>query len=286
TSVYEQRAPEVVFHSATGGAYTVTIENHSGHRTNLYSIAAVRIPSEKKYADHDPTFRSDTSYETTWTVETRKRLVREEIVRDTSWRIEYDSTLIGVDTISEDLLDEEKYIPAGSSDNVSFDVPSDVDRWAYWVGAKEAYSAMKQLLGGTARVASVAFTGPLAAFAAGAISDLTASTSTNTDIGYTLSRWDGTTWVRFVVGGRVKQSFRRMDVAGSFSIELDNSYSVLTGKTVHVQVSAIKFRKNYSVQARNVPTVTTRKVPVYEDFNVNVPHVKLVETPRLPWSRR
>jgi hypothetical protein len=45
TSVYGQNSPELVYCSSGGGAYTVSIENHSGHRTNLYSVSAERIPT-------------------------------------------------------------------------------------------------------------------------------------------------------------------------------------------------------------------------------------------------
>ncbi|MBM3330782.1 hypothetical protein FJY68_02885 [candidate division WOR-3 bacterium] len=66
TSVYEQCKPEILYYTDKGGAFTLSIENHSGHRTNLYFITAARIPAQKKYAEFDASFRADTSYETTW----------------------------------------------------------------------------------------------------------------------------------------------------------------------------------------------------------------------------
>jgi hypothetical protein len=69
TSVYEQYRPEILYYTDKGGAFTLSIENHSGHRTNLYSITGARIPTQKEYAKLDASFRADTSHETTWVEE-------------------------------------------------------------------------------------------------------------------------------------------------------------------------------------------------------------------------
>jgi hypothetical protein len=69
TSVYEQYRPEILYYTDKGGAFTLFVENHSGHRTNLYSVTAARIPTQKEYAKLDASFRADTSHETTWVEE-------------------------------------------------------------------------------------------------------------------------------------------------------------------------------------------------------------------------
>lgn len=287
-SVWEQVSPSLSCVSERGGAYTLTVENHSGHRTNLYSVRAARVPVSKRYVGFVPEFVADTAFDTTWTTEVRQRLLREEITKDTTWEENAESTLVSVDTLTDDVLDEVKHVPSQSTELVQFEIPSDAERWAYWVGVEEAYSALKRLLGPAAQAAGYALGGPVAAYAAGAISDLAGQSNTsNIDVGYTLDQMNDYGYTRIVNGGRVKASYRKMPCSGyrHYSFHLDNSYSVLTPKSVHVKVVSVKTVKNYSVEVSNLPVVTTRKVPIYQDYEVKVPHVTYRVTPVQTWLK-
>jgi hypothetical protein len=283
TSAWEQNRPQLSLSSAQGGALTLTVANHSGHRANVYAVKAWRTPTAKKYVGFQPTFEADTTAETTWTKQTKQRLIREDILHDTTWETVHDSTLLSVDTITEDVLDEAKHIPAGATDITSFGIPADAVKWAYWVGVEEAYSAMKQLLGAAAKAAGFAVEGPVAAFAVGKLADLSTGTSSNSDIGCTLNQSIYGSWSPIVLAGRVKDSYRRRDGSGSYCFGFDNSYSILTDKTVHVKVVAVKVSPSYSVSTRNEPRVKIKKVPIYQDYDVNVPSIDIQVQPKKTW---
>jgi hypothetical protein len=295
TSVFEQYRPELVYYSENGGAYTLTIENHSGHRTNLYSLTATRVPTQKKHAKFDASFRADTSYETTWTTEDRQRLVRTDTVRDTTWITQPDSVLVSIDTTTESVFDEVRKVPSllGPGDPftfVDFVLPDNTYRWAYWVGVEEAYSVMKQVFGAVLKTAGTALTltDPVAAFAVGKLDDIMTGKSGSVDINYQLLGLKNGKLDTIVLGGRIREASRRMSSVGEkqFAFVLDNMYSKATAKDVHVKVVAVLLNKTYRYIETRIPTVKTRSVPLYEPYEERVPEVMETVTPRTPWKAR
>ena len=60
----------------------------------------------------------------------------------------------------------------------------------------------------------------------------------------------------------------------SYLLKLDNTYSILTSKNVHVEVVSVELDDVYNEYESQYPEVNRRSNPIYEPYDVQVPVVK------------
>ena len=301
TSAYQQHKPEVVYYSDKGGAFTLSIENHSGHRTNLYSLAATRTPTKKGYESFDVSFKADTSYETTWVDEPVY-----STAKDTSYvRREWTDTLYDeeprdlksstttLDAVANLLGSYESevnfYLPENSTGKVGFALFTDAERLRQvqeesrrkWQEARAVSSVM----------AAVDPSGVSAALgiAMGLIS--------------AVSNSGGGTFTYYVVDseGRsyydAKQVFRYYDYGQNVSnalfplnlqpgkmyyLKLHNP-STFNKAVVAYQIATTVREPRFENHSETVPVVKKRQV---QTGTRRVPRVESNVTPHLPWNPR
>ncbi len=267
-----------------GGPFTLILRNNSGHRQKYVNLLISRVPASAKYASFNTTFRTDSLYDTTWTMEKRQRLLRTETIHETTWVVKNESRLVRVDTTTREIVDATKHIPAGSADQVYVDIPTGTSSWTYWLGAEEAYSFLKDAMKASFKLGGALAADPVLAVALGAASEFAnVDASTNIDIAYHLDAYRFGSWTTVIPGGRIKGEGRTMQpdwLANKYCINLDNTYSIMTAKNVHVRAVALQctdVRESYQTQ---LPQVKVLSNPIYEPYDERVPVVKMRVIPR------
>ena len=292
TSAYEQYRPKVVYYSDKGGAFTLSIENHSGHRTNLYSVTAARTPTEKKYASFDASFKADTAHETTWVDEPVYKTVK-----DTSYELhKWTDTLYdekpadlknGSTTLYRGILGSNRsevtfYLPDNSTGKVGFALFTDLDR------LRRLQAEAQEKSKGLAQVAG-AIPNPYAV-AAGVVLGILGPVTNSGDGAFNFYLVDEENRGYY----NAKQSFRSFEKGESVSdllftrilatgrmyyVELVNT-SFLDKTLVAYQIATTVREPRFENHSETVPVVRVRKV---QTGTRRVPRVESNITPHLPW---
>ena len=161
----------------------------------------------------------------------------------------YDTKLTptSIDTVADPLLTKEIYLAAGTTQTVLFEIPKGAERIVLIVANKESYNVLTSGLAST--LASVAVS---AAFRTETKVDLS-SFRTGKDFGYSAEAYSGTAklWVPVAPWARtlcdytvIKPSERKYTIC---RVQLDNSYSKFTSKTVKVAAYVLTLRPVYNL---------------------------------------
>jgi hypothetical protein len=284
---YGKSNSKMIHFTADGGPFTLILRNNSNHRQKYVNLAISRVPASSAYVNFSTAFRADSLYDTTWTIETRQRLVRTETIRETTWTVKNESRLVRIDTTTQEVVNVTKHIPAGSLDRVYFDVPAGTSNWTYWIGVEEAYSFLKDAMKAGLKLAGALAADPVLAVALGAADGfVNVDASTNIDIRYDLDAYKLGNWSTVIPGGRVKGEGRLMQpdwLSNKYCVRLDNTYSVMTPKNVRVHAVAVQrkeVRESYQIQ---LPQVKVLNNPIYESYEERVPVVKMRVIPSKSW---
>jgi len=301
TSVFEQYRPEILHYTDKGGAFTLSIENHSGHRTNLYSITAARIPAQKKYASFDASFRADTAYETTWVNEPVYKTVK-----DTSYELrKWTDTLYdekpaelkqGTTTLyssfnaafkpGSDKSEVNFYLPENSTGKVGFAVFTDLEK------LKRLQEESRQQWKATQSAASVVGTFSLGYGAAiGIAMGLISAVSNSGDGAFTYYLVDddgrnlynaGQVFRYYDCGENVSDALfpRNLQPGKMYYLELHNP-STFNKATVAYQIATTVREPRFEKHSETVPVIEKRQV---QTGTRRVPRVKSTIAPRLPWK--
>lgn len=294
TSAYQQYRPELTYYSAGGGAYTVVIENHSGHRTNLYSVSATRIPTQKKYAKFDASFKADTAYETTWVDEPVYRTYRDTVIEHREWvdtlydekpaAIKQGSTTLYRGILGSNTSTINFCVPENSTGTVGFALFTDMDRLRQI--QEEARGKFKQLATGAEFI-------PKYGAAIGIAMGLLSGIANSGDGAFSYAVMNEDNLAKHDAG----QPSRCFDQGESMSdalftctmqpgciyyVRLKNS-SFLDKSVVGYQIATTVREPRYEPQSEDVPLVEERQEQV---GTKRVPKVGEIVTPHLPWNKK
>jgi len=296
TSAYEQYRPEVVYYSDHGGAFTLTVENHSGHRTNVYSIAAWRIPTQMKYAEFDGSFHADTSHETTWVVEPVYKTVKDTSYKLHKWtdtlydekpaKLKQATTTLyrGILQHGSNQSEVNFLLPDNSTGKVGFALCTDSER-------------LRQLQEESRRKWQAAKTAsmfvPDVGAALGVAMGLISAVANSGDGAFTYYLVDdegragynaGQPFRSYDNGERVSDALftRELQPGKMYYLELYNP-SKRDKAVVAYQIATILKEPRLEKHSETVPVVSVRQV---QTGNRRVPSVKMSITPHLPWSQK
>lgn len=199
---------------------------------------------------------------------------------DTNYVSVIESSLVRVDTISQEITNPQINVGSRTTGGnsrvyIPITLPAGTAYWVYWIGVgQDAARGLQAMSSSLPQAATILGLTPVAAFAVGLIPALF-KLSQGSDINYYFIS-DNTNLNNFLNNSqfyslksaqRAITDYTRMETPneGTFYLALDNSYSIMTSKTVTIKIVAVKFIPQYNIREVQKPVVKTRVVPKIEE---------------------
>ncbi len=240
--------------------YCFGFKNSSLLSSKVYKFTLHRVPTEEKSPDFSTAVEWDTLYDTTYVADV------EEI-------------LLGVDTITEEIVDTQLKIGSQLSGDdrsyVQISIPEGTDYLAYWIGVgQEANEGLKEMAQQLPKAAvALGIVNPVAAFAVGLVPQLfTLSKGRQVDYFFIADYQNLTSFLSnqafYMIkkGEEVITDYAKMDAPTQKTIYLGlyNSHGRISSRLVTINIVAVKIEPQYEYRDVKRPVVKKKAVPKIE----------------------